>query len=30
MHDEGEKIANNLWERFIRDQWSPPPLAAAA
>ena len=30
MHDDGEKVANNLWERFIRDQWAPPPLAAAA
>jgi hypothetical protein len=30
VHDEGEKVANNLWERFIRDQWAPPPLAAAA
>jgi hypothetical protein len=30
MHDEGEKIANNIWERFIRDQWMPTPDFQAA
>lgn len=30
MHDDGEKFANTIWERFIRDQWVPQALPAAA
>lgn len=30
MHEDGEKVAHNLWEQFIRDQWAPPALAQAA
>jgi hypothetical protein len=30
MHDDGEKVAHGIWEKFVRDQWVPPTLAAAA
>jgi hypothetical protein len=30
MHDEGEKYAHVIWERFIRDQWVQQDVAAAA
>lgn len=30
MHDDGEKVAHAIWERFIRDQWAQPEFAAAA
>jgi hypothetical protein len=30
MHDDGEKVATTIWERFIRDQWVPAALPVAA
>jgi hypothetical protein len=30
MQDDGEKVAHGIWEKFVRDQWVPPNLAAAA
>ena len=30
MHDDGERVANGIWEKYVRDQWIPPTLADAA
>ena len=30
MHDDGERVANGIWEKYVRDQWIPPTLEAAA
>ncbi len=30
LNGEGERIANSLWENFMRDQWQPQPAVAEA